>query len=195
MVKSFILTPEYFMLPETNKVARETGIEDRYKRAFSETDSNFSLFKDDYSDGLVRYVANDEIQFYGVQECKRSDNSDVYYSRIVQALAYVYTWTLKYPKSLSKFKVLILPTEKQIDIVYVEDLLKSTFWTEFCFYYSEHRRTKGNSASNFYRKNQDVRALICDYINRIPASHYAIGRGLDLKIVITEILEHCYECN
>lgn len=191
MINSFRITPDYFKLPEDNKVARESGIEDRFKNAFVATDSNFSLYKDDYSDGLLRYTVNNEILFYGIQECKRANSSDVYYSRIVQSLAYVCDWTSKYPEVLNKFKVVILPTEKQIDILYIGELIKSAFWPEFCFYYSEHKLIKGNSASNFYKRNLDIQALISDYIDRIPASHYAINDGLDLKIVTEEILENC----
>ncbi len=191
MVKSFILTPDYFKLPESGKTPRESGIEDRYKRAFSETDSNFSFYKDDYSDGLIRYSVEDNVNFYGVQECKLSTTSDTYYSRIVQALSYVHIWTSVYPNTFPKFKVLVLPTEKQIDVLYIEDLIKSPFWTEFCFYYEEHKRGKGHSASNFYKKSQDVRVLILEYLDRIPVSHYTIGNALDLKIVTEEILKNC----
>lgn len=191
MVKSFILTPDYFKSPESHQVVRESGVEDRYKRAFSETDSHFSLCKDDYSDGLIRYTVDNEVLFYGIQECKLNKSSDSYYSRIVQALAYVCAWTKLYPGTLHKFKVLILPTEQKIDVVYIETLLKSTFWSEFCFYYSEHTSMKGHSASNFYKLNQDVRALLLDYLDRIPTSHYEIGEELDLKIVTEEILENC----
>ncbi len=191
MVKSFILTPDYFKSPENHQVVRESGVEDRYKRAFSETDSHFSLCKDDYSDGVIRYTVDNEILFYGIQECKLNKSSDSYYSRIVQALAYVCTWTKVFPSTLSKFKVLILPTEKKIDIIYIEELLKSAFWPEFCFYYSEHIRGDKHSASNFYKCSMDVRTLLIDYIDRIPTSHYEIGGELDLKIVTEEILENC----
>lgn len=191
MINSFRITPEYFKLPEDHKVARESGIEDRFKEAFVATDSNFSLYKDDYSDGLLRYTVNNEVLFYGVQECKKASSTDVYQSRIIQALSYVCDWTTKYPEVLSKFKVIILPTEKQIDILYIGDLIKSAFWHEFCFYYSEHKLIKGNSASNFYKRNLDVQVLITEYIDRIPASHYAINNELDLKIVTEEILKNC----
>lgn len=192
MVKSFVITPDFFKAPESNTVVRETGVEDRYKRAFSETDSHFSLYKDDLSDGLIRYTVDNEVLFYGIQECKLAKSSDSYYSRIVQALAYAYTWTRRYPETLNKFKVLILPTEQRIDVLYIETLLKSTFWTEFCFYYSEYLDPKQrHSASNFYKNSPDVQTLIIDYLDRIPASHYEIGEELDLKIVIEEILEYC----
>lgn len=191
MPNSFFLTPEYFEKPEDKLTARETGIEDRYKRAFIATDEHFSLYKDDYSDGLLRYTVNNNVLFYGVQECKLAKTSDIFMSRIVQALAYISDWTNKFPKTLSKFKVLILPTEKRIDLIYVEDLLQSAFWPEFKFYYSEHKRKAKMSASNFYKNSPDVSVLIREYIDRIPKSCYEIGRKLDLKIVTEEILKNC----
>ena len=59
MLNSFIITPEYFTLPETGKVVRESGIEDRYIRAFEKVDAHFSINKDDNSDGVIRYCNED----------------------------------------------------------------------------------------------------------------------------------------
>ena len=193
MNNSFIITPEYFMLPESRQLPKESGIEDRFKEAFNKVDSNFTLYKDDHSDGVLRYCVDGKVKFYGIQECKLSTNKkDTYHSRIIQAFAYVYTWIKMYPKSKDLFKVLVLPTDKVIDIIYIENILKSAFWTQFCFYYDMHRSLgKGHSASTFYKESKDVRILLIDYISRFNASHYVIGRELDFKIVVNEILSNC----
>lgn len=197
MLNSFIITPKYFRTPENPwELVQEPGIEDRYKRAFEKTDPNFTIYKDDWSDGVIRYTVDNEVKFYGIQECKRSDNRiATYHSRIVQGLAYVASWLNQFPKAKDKFKVLILPTDERIDVVYLEDILKSSFWTQFCFYWLEHRRHKKCSASNFYEKSMNIQALIWQYEPRFKTSHRLIGHELDLKNVTAEILRNCYECN
>ena len=193
MVNSFIITPRYFTNPEVpGKRVRESGIEDRYKRAFEKTDNHFIIYKDDWSDGVIRYTVDNEIKFYGIQECKVDNTRSSFYARLTQGLAYIAQWVNQYPKIKEKFKVLILPTEKKIDIVYVENLLNSSFWSEFTFYYSEHRQKNiGNSASNFYEKSLDIQSLIWQYHERFKVSHRIIGRSLDLKEVTEEILQNC----
>ena len=198
MTSSFILTPEYFQLSENGKLACEPGVENRYNRAFEGVDPNFSVNKDDKSDGVIRYKVGEEIKFYGIQECKRSDNKkESIYSRLAQSLVYIFLWIEQYPELKQKFKFIILPTDKVINIVYLDRLLDSVFWTEFCFYYDCHRntrygkaKTKG-SASNFYTYSYDVRALIMDYFNRIRISEYQIQEEFDFKIVVEEILNNC----
>lgn len=195
MVSSFIITPEYFKTPEDGKIARESGIENRYNRALERTDPGFTVDKDDWSDGVIRYTVDGEIKFYGIQECKRLKTSNSIYERIVQGLAYVATWLSKYPELKSKFKVLVLPTEKFIDILYLDNLLNSSFWAEFCFYFDVHKNTRygkdKGSASNFYSKSPDVVALIMDYKDRFCGSHRVIDEELDFKEVTEEILSNC----
>lgn len=190
MCSSFILTPDYFKLPENGALVRESGIENRYNRALEMSDPHFQVNKDDWSDGVIRYIVDDEVKFYGIQECKRLASVNSLWERITQALVYVHDWITKFPKIKNKFKVLILPTEKFIDILYIEDLLKSSFWTEFSFYYSLHKDSKG-SASNFYKKSADIRALIMDYKNRLKGSHRVINKKLDYKEITEEILHNC----
>lgn len=190
MVSSFILTPDYFKIPENGVLARESGIENRYNRALERTDPNFTVDKDDWSDGVIRYTVNGEIKFYGIQECKRLKTNSSIWERITQGLSYVFSWLQQYPELKNKFKVLILPTEKYIDILYIDNLLNSSFWTEFCFYYNIHRSKKG-SASNFYQSSPDVRALIMDYKNKFCGSHRILQEELDFKEVTEEILKNC----
>lgn len=198
MVNSFVLTPEYFKLPENGELACEPGVENRYNRAFESVDPNFSVNKDDKSDGVIRYEVNGDILFYGIQECKRSDNKrESIYSRLVQSLAYIFLWVEKYPELKQKFKFVILPTDKIINVVYLDDLLNSTFWVWFSLYYDVHRNTrygKNNtkgSPSTFYAKSPDVQVLIQEYIDRLRIAEYKVGQELDFKIVVEEILDNC----
>lgn len=190
MVSSFIINSDYFKLPENGKLARESGIENRYNRALERTDPHFTVDKDDWSDGVIRYTVNNEVKFYGIQECKRLVSTNSIWERITQGLFYVYSWLRKNPELLQKFKVLILPTEKYIDIIYLNDLLNSSFWNQFCFYCEEHKLKKG-SASNFYKESSDVRALIMDYSKRLIGSRREIKGELDFKEVTEEILNNC----
>lgn len=192
MLNSFIITPEYFTLLETGKVVRESGIEDRYIRAFEKVDAHFSINKDDNSDGVVRYCNEDnKILFYGIQECKVHSRRGSIMERLVQSLAYVYDWINPKPELKPKFKFVHLPTEKESVIVYLDNLFGSMFWTEFTFYYELHKSKKGCSASNFYKNSADVRVLISDYISRFRISCYDINNELDFKEVISEILNNC----
>lgn len=190
MVSSFILTPDYFKLPENGELARESGIENRYNRALERTDSHFTVDKDDWSDGVIRYTVEGEVKFYGIQECKRLKKANSIWERLVQGLSYVYTWLEQFPELKPKFKVLILPTEKFIDVIYLDNLLNSVFWTEFGLYYQAHRSRKG-SACDFYKKSNDVRSLIMDYSARLCGTHRVLDKELDFKEVTEEILKHC----
>ena len=189
-MNSFIITPDYFKLPEDGKLVRESGIENRYNRALERTDDHFTVDKDDRSDGVIRYTVNGEIKFYGIQECKRLARTNSIWERITQGLFYVCNWLEIYPELFKKFKVLVLPTEKFIDIIYINNLLNSSFWTQFKFYYHEHKLKKG-SASNFYKQSADIRALIMDYAPRLNITRKEIGQELDFKIVTEEILRNC----
>ena len=96
---------------------------------------------------------------------------------------------------------MFLPNEKYADIVYIDDILQSDFWWQFCFLYEDHCEkrytsktgktvTKG-SASNFYSKNLDVRALIEDYAPRFRRKHIDFGEEYDFKNIVEDILNNC----
>lgn len=191
MINSFVLTPEYFNLPENGNLVKESGIENRFDRAFEKVDPHFSVNKDDDSDGVIRYELDGKILFYGIQECKRSCNkNDSIYSMFAQSLAYVFLWLKQYPELKPLFKFVFLSTDKAVNIVYLDKILNSEFWWQFGFFYEKHRDSKG-SPSNFYRNSPGVRALIADYINRFDIKSYVIGNSLDFKTVVEEILNNC----
>jgi len=194
-LNDFIIKRDWF-LDENGSLVRETGIEDRYKFAFTKTCPLIMGAKDDTSDGLLRIYENEElnsVKFFGFQECKRLATGHVTReSRLAQGLAYITDWSENFPECFDKTRFLILPTEQYIDILYLDNCFKdSSFWMQFKFYYRTIKDLKEATPSTLYKNSTAVKALLMEYKSRINTTHFEINPELNFKDVVTNILENC----
>lgn len=202
MVSSSIITPGLFIDPDSeNNLLPESGVEDTFKSLFIKVDNHFWVNKADNSDGVIRYLdEKDNLIFWGIQECKLAKTAR-YFEQLTQSLVYIYLRIKEFPQLKDTARLVFLPNEKYADIVYIDDIINSDFWWQFCFFYEDHYEkryisktgktvTKG-SASNFYSKSLDVRALIEDYAPRFRRKHIDFGEEYDFKNIVEDILNNC----
>lgn len=202
MVSSSIITPGLFIDPDSeNNLLPESGVEDTFKSLFIKVDSHFWVNKADNSDGVIRYINDqDNLIFWGIQECKLAKTAR-YLEQLTQSLVYIYLRLKEFPQLKDTARLVFLPNEKYADIVYIDDILQSDFWWQFCFLYEDHCEKRytsktgktiiKGSASNFYSKNLDVRALIEDYAPRFRRKHIDFGEEYDFKNIVEDILNNC----
>lgn len=202
MSQSVYITPKLFRDPDSiDKLLPEPGVEDTFKLLFTQTDNHFWVNKADNSDGVIRYVDEDNnLLFWGIQECKLSSTAK-YQEQLAQALVYIYLRVSKYPKLKNSARLVFLPNEKYADIVYLDNLLDSEFWWQFCFWYDMHKDTKyvsktgkssvKGSASNFYAKCLGARDLIITLAGKLRRTHIDFGDKYDFNLITKEILNNC----